>query len=266
MDAPTLFAELKKILAALYGEAADARRVASDAGLDLTQIPFDAKAINTWHNLLAVAIRSGALTAVLDTALDEYGQHQPLVMICARYRDWLAAGGHLDAPPLLTDHPLVVNQGDFVGRDKIIQGDEVQGDKHVTYQLPQPLRIPLQRPPRAPHFQDRKDDLAQLLADLQAGHVVTLCGPGGIGKSALAAEAVWQLAPAAAPPARFPDGILFHSFYNQPQVALALEHIARSFGEELKPTPHAAAQRALAGRRLIYSLFNLSDCAIIFDV
>lgn len=179
-----------------------------------------------------------------------------------------------------------VNPGDFAAHDQITQGNAVGGDQitvgHIHHSQAVAIgagatatvhlhaaakpRIPLQRPPRAPHFQDRKDDLAQLLADLQAGHVVTLCGPGGIGKSALAAEAVWQLAPAAAPPARFPDGILFHSFYNQPQVALALEHIARSFGEELKPTPHAAAQRALAGRRLIYSLFNLSDCAIIFDV
>ncbi len=115
-------------------------------------------------------------------------------------------------------------------------------------------RLPLERPPRAQHFIGRKIELTQLLADLQPGRVVTLCGPGGIGKTALAAEAVWQLAPSNYPPALFPDGILFHSFYSQPQVALALEHIARSFGEEPKPTPKAAAQRALADRRLLLVL------------
>lgn len=115
-------------------------------------------------------------------------------------------------------------------------------------------RIPLQRPPRAIHFQDRKDDLAQLLADLQVGRVVTLCGPGGIGKSALAAEAVWQLAPGTEPPARFPDGILFYSFYNQSQISVALEHIVHSFGEVINSSPQDAARRVLAGRRALLML------------
>jgi hypothetical protein len=43
---------------------------------------------------------------------------------------------------------------------------------------------------------------------------VTLCRPGGIGKSALAIQAIWTLAPGHDPPARFPDGILFHTFYH----------------------------------------------------
>jgi len=75
--------------------------------------------------------------------------------------------------------------------------------------------------------------------------VLTLYGPGRIGKWALAAEAVWQLAPERAPASRFPDRIIFYSFYNQPQAALALEHIARSFSEEIKPSPKEAAQQAL---------------------
>ena len=73
---------------------------------------------------------------------------------------------------------------------------------------------PLYRPSRASHFTDHKKDLAQILSGLQPGRTITLCGPGGIGKTALAAEAVWQLAPAHELPERFPDGIVFHSFYN----------------------------------------------------
>lgn len=147
--------------------------------------------------------------------------------------------------------------GDFAGRDKNVDGDEIHGDKvmgdKIIQEAPK-LRIPLERPPRAAHFQDRKEALAKLINDLQPGQVITLCGPGGIGKSALAAEAVWQLAPDKEPSNRFPDGIIFHSFYNQPQAALALEHIARSFGEETKPSPQEAAQRALAGRRVLLIL------------
>ena len=97
---------------------------------------------------------------------------------------------------------------------------------------------PLQRPARAEHFTDREAELTKLLTDLQPGQVVTLCGPGGIGKSALAAEAVWKMAPDEAPPDVFPDGIIFHSFYNQPQAEIALEHIARSFDEKLGPGPN----------------------------
>jgi tetratricopeptide (TPR) repeat protein len=119
--------------------------------------------------------------------------------------------------------------------------------------------IPLQRPPRAEYFTDRKQELAQLLVDLQPGRVVTLCGPGGIGKSALAAEAVWTLAPEDDPPDRFPDGVIFHSFSSQPQADVALENIARTFGEEPKPTPAAAAQRALAGRRALLLLDSAED-------
>jgi len=117
------------------------------------------------------------------------------------------------------------------------------------------VRIPWQRPPRVEHFTNREAELAQLLAELQPGRVATLCGPGGMGKSALAAEAVWRLAPGDAPPARFPDGIVYYSFYNQPQAALALEHIARSWGEETgRGSPRDAALRALARRRALLLL------------
>jgi tetratricopeptide (TPR) repeat protein len=115
-------------------------------------------------------------------------------------------------------------------------------------------RIPLQRPPRAEHFTDRTKELQRLLDDLRPGQVATLCGPGGIGKTALAAEAVWTLAPEKEPPERFPDGILFHSFYGHPDPALALEHIVTSFGAEPRPTPATAALQVLAGKQALLIL------------
>lgn len=112
----------------------------------------------------------------------------------------------------------------------------------------------LQRPTPTGHFVGRKEELAQLLATLQPGQIVALCGPEGVGKSTLAAEAVWKLAPGNAPPDGFPDGIIYHSFYTQPRVDIALEQIARTFEEELVPTPYDAAQRALLERQALLVL------------
>ena len=121
------------------------------------------------------------------------------------------------------------------------------------------INVPLQRPERAAHFTGRVPELARLLAELQPGATATLCGPGGIGKTALAAEAIWALAPGNAPPARFPDGIFFHSFYNSPSTDVALERIADAFGEEARPTPEMAAQRALNGRCALLVLDGAED-------
>jgi|GEM_PF-3151447 len=103
-------------------------------------------------------------------------------------------------------------------------------------------------------FIGRKAELAQLLAALQPGQVVALCGPAGIGKSTLAAEAVLTLTPNDAAPDIFPDGIIYHNFSNQPRVDIALERIARIFDEDLAPTPYDAAQRALIERQALLVL------------
>jgi tetratricopeptide (TPR) repeat protein len=136
----------------------------------------------------------------------------------------------------------------------ILSGNQ-QGPVIINYNTkPAPFRLPVQKPPRPEKFLGREKELDDLLKDLQPGHSVTICGPGGIGKTALAAEAIWRLAPDNNPPARFPDGIIFHDFYRQPQAALALEAIARAYGEDLRPSLSAAARRALAGRQAMLVL------------
>jgi tetratricopeptide (TPR) repeat protein len=117
-----------------------------------------------------------------------------------------------------------------------------------------PFRLPLQKPPRPEKFIGREKELADLLRDLQPGRPVAICGSGGMGKTALAAEAIWRLAPDNNPPDDFPDGIIFHDFYRQPQAALALEAIARAYGEDLRPGLPVAARRALAGREALLVL------------
>lgn len=137
---------------------------------------------------------------------------------------------------------------------------------NITYNEAAKIRLPLQKPPRARHFVGREDELSSLLNDLQPGRVVTICGPGGMGKSALAAEAVWQLSPGNAPPERFPDGIVFHTFYHKPQAALALEAIAQAYGQDPRQSLLEAAKNALSGRQALIILDGTEACEDLGEV
>jgi hypothetical protein len=66
--------------------------------------------------------------------------------------------------------------------------------------------------------------------------------------------ALRKLVPHEAPPPAFPHGILYHNFHNQPRVDIALQQLVRTLGEEPKPTPYDAAQRALTGLRILLVL------------
>ena len=107
----------------------------------------------------------------------------------------------------------------------VVSGTQIieQQILHLPGQKPPP---PLQRPPLAEHFTDREQEQAWLLDNLQPGRILTLCGPGGMGKTALVSQVLWKLAPGDTPPDLFPDGILFYSFYRQSEVTIALEQIA----------------------------------------
>ena len=76
----------------------------------------------------------------------------------------------------------------------------------------------------------------------------------------MAAEAIWKLAPGSEPPQRFPDGIIFHTFYHKPQAALALEAIARAYGEDPRQSPLDAAKKALSGRIPLIVLDGAEAC------
>jgi tetratricopeptide (TPR) repeat protein len=139
-----------------------------------------------------------------------------------------------------------------------IKATNVANVQHIAEQhihlASQKYLTPLHRPRRAEHFQDRVSERSWLLAHLQPGQIVTICGPGGMGKTALVAEVLWTLAPGDSPPALFPHGLVFHSFYGQPETTVALEQLARTFGEDPLPTPKQAAQRALSGKHVLLVL------------
>ena len=64
---------LREILARLFPASTDARRIASDSGLNLTRIEFENKPINNWFNILELAQRqAGRVEAILQKALEEF--------------------------------------------------------------------------------------------------------------------------------------------------------------------------------------------------
>jgi predicted ATPase/DNA-binding winged helix-turn-helix (wHTH) protein len=87
---------------------------------------------------------------------------------------------------------------------RLLGGDAIVTVPGQGYRLALPLQ-PADAPPRAagPALFGRDDDLAQALQALAPGRVLSLVGPGGIGKTRLARA----VAAAAAP--RFADGVLF---------------------------------------------------------
>jgi tetratricopeptide (TPR) repeat protein len=128
-------------------------------------------------------------------------------------------------------------------------GDHAIGKQVNYYNTPPPPVIPHQLPPLDTCFLGRDDDLARLLEQLQPGKVAAVCGPGGMGKSALAAQAVSKLEPG-----RFPDGIIFHSFYHQPSTDMALQTICNAFQVEAKAGLASTVRQVLAGRKALLIL------------
>jgi len=132
------------------------------------------------------------------------------------------------------------------GYGNIFPGTAGGGINFHHYPVPP---TPLQLPPLDDHFQGREQELAYLLELLQPGRVVSICGPGGMGKTALAAHAVHQL-----PSECFPDGIIFYSFYGRPDTDLAFDHLVRSYTDDPQDNGPDAVYRLLANKQALIIL------------
>ncbi|WP_116952652.1 AfsR/SARP family transcriptional regulator [Jiangella endophytica] len=126
---------------------------------------------------------------------------------------------------------------------------------------------PAELPPANPAFTGRRDEVRQITGWLTGGDVVTISGPGGVGKSALALRAAHEAA------AAFPDGQLYVNLRGatpgvrplQPLDVLA--RLLGSLGVEerrIPRDPSAAAalfRSAVAGRRLLIMLDDADSAA-----
>jgi len=157
------------------------------------------------------------------------------------------------------DHPIGKQENNFFCRllNRIFTvGNQspaiaAGGNVSVNYNssAPELPVIPDQRPALEPCFLHRDEELAWLNERLHPGKVAAVCGPGGMGKSALAAQAVRKLEDT-----RFPDGIVFYSFYGKHSVEEAVAYIVRSYDEAQQDTSFAAASRLLANKQALLIL------------
>ncbi len=141
------------------------------------------------------------------------------------------------------------------GEQNIAQGDGVIGKQVNIYYTTKdgaPPPPPRQLPPLDACFLGRDKELSELVKQLHPGKVAAVCGPGGMGKSALAAQAVHTLNKLEK--SRFPDGIVFHSFYHQSSTDMALQTICEAFQIEAKAGLATAVQAVLAGKKALLIL------------
>jgi predicted ATPase/DNA-binding CsgD family transcriptional regulator len=107
-------------------------------------------------------------------------------------------------------------------------------------------------------FVGRERDLGDLRLLLTSVRALTLCGPGGIGKTRLAIRLGWQLAD------EFPDGVWIVEFADNADPALAAGQVASvlGVGDEPDRPITATLADALRGRQL---LLILDTCEHVVD-
>jgi len=132
-------------------------------------------------------------------------------------------------------------------------GVAVRGDVHGNIYVnsnPTSKADPLNlHPSEDAVFLHREIELTWLDEHLHPDKVVAVCAPGGMGKSALATRAVRRL-----DAVRFPDGIVFHTFYHQPETAMAMQTIAHAFGLKAEADLEQQVRNTLAAKQALLIL------------
>lgn len=125
---------------------------------------------------------------------------------------------------------------------------------HQHFTTPSGEKRPLQLPPRPENFTGRATELAWVMEHLQPATLFSVTAAGGMGKSALVAEAVWQLHDKGELLQRFPDGIVFYSFYGKPRIENGLAHIIKSFDGDQRGILTGVTQQILGGKHALLLL------------
>ncbi len=119
-------------------------------------------------------------------------------------------------------------------------------------------RIPHQLPPAAEKFFGRSAEKARVIARLRDGKNTAVVAPAGLGKTALAAEAVRAVTgdtPASLAASRFPDGVVFLDLYaSHGSLGAVLVKLATSLqGEDFMANslPHDRATAACRSKRML---------------
>ncbi|MEC3975337.1 ATP-binding protein [Amycolatopsis sp. H20-H5] len=125
--------------------------------------------------------------------------------------------------------------------------------------------VPWQLPPAPAHFTGRLEQLSKLRAESArpGGHLVTISGQGGVGKTALALEAGHCLQTC------YPDGQLYSDLRGAQGKPIesdeVLGHFLRGLGVRGQDIPRSEAEKSglfrslVAGRRLLLVLDNAAD-------
>jgi len=151
-------------------------------------------------------------------------------------------------PPNGTTHALVmllqhvrseVGEEDQVEIDDILlsMSEAKSSDSNLAFRMQTTYHyLPPFLPPRVFHFTGRDEILDKLHDFLLSQQMVALCGPGGIGKTSLALEVIYRMMDPASYtrlPDHFSEGILFHSFHDEPTTRLALINLLRQLSPKV---------------------------------
>ncbi|MFN8495579.1 MAG: tetratricopeptide repeat protein [Caldilineaceae bacterium] len=101
------------------------------------------------------------------------------------------------------------------------------------------------------HFIRREKEIAEIIGALKPGEIISLCGPGGVGKTALVIATIQQLASDKKSSMQFPDGILYYNFYGGYTIDDACHYILKFFDEVIpeKPREYREAVRNVLRER-----------------
>jgi len=90
MNGHKAFITLREILAFLYDDEIDARRIAYDSGLDVQYISFSGKAINNWNAILLQAQKENKVAELMGISFKEFRENEKLTKA---WHDYLVTEG-----------------------------------------------------------------------------------------------------------------------------------------------------------------------------